>query len=118
MTGLARFIYGNENAEQITTRTLDGQHWYAAAVICALLGISNPTQAVRTLDVDEWRKESVYNGGYGKKKLLMISNKGMLKLLVKTRSDQAEYFKAVAMRTPTRFRTDPWPEELNAEVTI
>ena len=39
MTKITRYLFGVENAQTITTRTIDGQHWYMALDICNQLGI-------------------------------------------------------------------------------
>lgn len=93
MTKIARYLFGNEFAEQIATRTLDGQHWYAAIDICNLLGIANHSQAVHrkreadelTLTASEWRKETIFTGRR-KKHILLVNNGGMLKLIYQAKS--------------------------------
>lgn len=96
MTNLARYLLGYEQAQTITTRTYDGEHWYMASDICGLLGISNHSVAVHgrrkdafELDDTEWRKETVYIGGYGKKNILMVNDSGMLKLIMQSKSEGA-----------------------------
>jgi len=113
MTKIARYLFGIEIAQSIITRTFDGEHWYMASDICSLLGISNHSQAVRIhLFEDEYRKESIYIGGYGKKKVLLISNSGLLKLIVIGRSENAIQVREKAKYTPTELKTVDWPAEL------
>jgi prophage antirepressor-like protein len=113
MTKLARYLFGDEMAEAISTRTIDGDSWYMAADICGLLGIANHSQAVRThLDGDEWRFEVIYTG-LAKRRVLMISDSGMLKLIICGRSERAEQIRTIAKRAPAYLRSVPWPAELN-----
>jgi prophage antirepressor-like protein len=115
MTGLARYLFGKEAAMTIPTRTFDGEHWFMAAIICDLLGISNHSQAVRDyLDDDEWRKETIYIGGrHGKKHVLLINNSGMLKLIRIGRSVNAGLVRERATIIPDNLKPASWPSELN-----
>lgn len=116
MTGLARFLFGNNEAETITNRHIDGDHWYMAANICGLLGIANHSLAVHDhLDDDEWRKETIYIGGYGKKKVLLVSTIGMLKLIVQGRTPYALKVCDQIFQVPANLRTDGWPEKVTED---
>jgi len=111
---LTRHLFGDEYAKNISMRTFDGQSWYMALDICGLLGITNHSQVVRYhLTPDEYRLETIFTGRRNRR-VLMINNSGMMKLIVRTRTERAEQFKAVATRTPAYLRITPWPEELNA----
>ena len=113
MTKITRYLFGNEMAETITTRTMDGEHWYMAADICALLEIANHSQAVQKhLDESEYRKETIYIGGYGKKHVLLINNSGMFKLIVAGRSDLAVQVRDKVKCAPDYLKTSEWPVEL------
>ncbi len=114
MTKITRYLFGNDAASTITTRTIDGEHWYMAADICALLEITNHSQAVRDhLIGSEYRKETTYIGGYGKKRILLINNSGMLKLIMAGRSESASRVRNQARLAPAHLRGNDWPAELN-----
>jgi|GEM_PF-3510936 len=82
MTKFLRYLVGDMAAEKIVTKPFDNEHWYMADGICRLLGIENHSQAVKNhLDGSEWRKETTYIGGYGKKHILLINNSGVIKLI-------------------------------------
>ena len=84
-----------------------------AADICRLLGVTNHSNAVKThLDADESRKETIYIGGYGKKKVLLVSTSGMLKLILCGRSERAVQVIERARQTPVYLKTNDWPAEL------
>lgn len=114
MTKLTRYLFGNEAALTITTRTLDGQSWYMAARVCDLLEISNHSLAVKDyLDDSEWRKETIYIGGRrGKKHVLLINESGMLKLIAAGRSRSAAQVLEMAKNAPAYINRTDWPAEL------
>lgn len=113
MTKLARFLFGNNEAETITNRQYDGDHWYMASTICALLGIAGYSQAVHNhLEDGEWRKETIYIGGYGKKKVLLVNTIGMLKLIVCGRTPYALKVQERIIQVPSDLKTRNWPERV------
>jgi prophage antirepressor-like protein len=91
MTKLAIKLFGYANAQTILTRTHDGKHWYMARDICNLLGISNHSTAVHkkhkvdayTLNGEEWKKHAEFTGT-SKRELLLVNDKGMLKIIMKS----------------------------------
>jgi len=113
MTRLARYLMGIDEAKMINTKTFDGEHWYMAADICCLMGITNHSQVVRDyLDYDESRKETIYIGGYGKKKVLLVNDSGMLKIIMRGRTEFAFEAQERLRATPEYLKTTPWPYEL------
>ena len=119
MTKLARYLFGTTEATSIPTRTIGGEHWYMAAVICSLLGYSNHSKTVHDhLYEHEWRKETIYIGGnHGKKHVLLINNSGMLKLIMLAKPEFAQTFKKRAEQTPAYLKDVKWPTELFEEKT-
>jgi len=111
MTGLARFLFGNNEAETIQNRPIDGDHWYMASNICGLLGIAGYSQAVHNhLENYEWQKKTIYIGGYGKKNVLLVNTIGMLKLIVKGRSAYALQIQERINQVPSELKTHDWSE--------
>ena len=103
MTKFTIYLFGYEAAQTITTKPIDGEHWYMAADICRLLGISNYSLAVQKyLDEDEQQKTTTYIGGYGKKRILVINNSGMLKLVNAAQDDRVPLVKQRAQNIPAR----------------
>lgn len=119
MTKIARYLFGVEEALTIRTITIKGEHWYMASVICQLLGISNHSQAVHEERKDglgltdaEWRKESKYIGNYGKQKILLVNNLGMLKLIFKGTKPRALAVQDRAKKTPPNLKPASWSDDI------
>ncbi|UFS71772.1 Bro-N domain-containing protein [Geomonas sp. RF6] len=116
MTKIMRYLFGVEEAQVITTRKFDGEHWYTAVDICNLLGIENHSQAVHrqretdnlTLEDSEWRKESVFNGT-SKRKMLMVNDSGALKLIFQGTSAVACDIQERARKTSIDLIPASWP---------
>lgn len=117
---LTRYLFGSDNAGTITTRTYNDQSWYMAADICRLIGISSHSQAVHrprinddfTLAKHEWRKDSEYIGGYGKKQILLVNNGGMLKLIYQSQTATALAVQAKVDNIPENLFPAEWNEYL------
>lgn len=91
MTKLAIRLFGYENAKTILNRPIDNKHWYMASDICRLVGIkgysaavhrANKKTAAYNLTASEFRFENVYTGT-SKRRVLLVSDTGMLKLVMK-----------------------------------
>jgi len=115
MTRIARYLFGKELAEKISTRTIDDQHWYTAVDICGMLGIENHSQAVhRSREVDkftllesEWRKVNIFNGK-SKRQMLMVNDNGMLKLIMQGTSPFAREVQGRVRSTPMNLIPTGW----------
>lgn len=109
MTGLARYLFGVEPAQMISTRTLGGEHWYMAADICGLIGTANYSSAVQNhLDDHEYRHEVIYTGR-AKRRVLMVNDAGMLKLIRAGRTKRACAAYERALCAPAYLRKTQWP---------
>jgi len=124
MTKFARYLFGNEDAVQLTNRKIDGERWYMASIICQILGMSNHSVAVHgfrytdpyELDCDEWRKEKIYTGS-ANRQVLLVNTSGMLKIIFQGKTAKAREAQERARRTPAELRTsetDEWPTWLAA----
>lgn len=118
---LTRYLFG-DSAGTITTRTYDDQSWYMAADICQLVGISSHSQAVHrprmddfTLEEHEWRKQTEYIGGYGKKQILMVNNGGMLKLLYQSSTPEAQAVQERIANIPDDLIPEQWRDYLEVQ---
>ena len=77
---------------QVRTIRLDGEPWFVAADVCAVLGLSNPSQALSSLEADErrlitneaWRA----NGG-----MAIVSEPGLYSLILRSRRPEARDFR-------------------------
>jgi len=118
-TKIARYLFGTENALTISTRTIDGQHWYAAVDICNLLGIANHSQAVHreretddlSLNDREWTTENMWNGK-NKRRMLVVNDSGLLKLVLQGTSARAKEAQEKARQTSPSLTPAAWPPEL------
>ena len=117
MTKLARYLFGIGAVTNIATRTINGHSWYMASDICQLLGIANHSQAVHNSREDnlkplesEWRKESIYIGGYGKKKVLLVNNGGMLKLIYQAKTPAALAVQELIRGIPEHLIPEEWAD--------
>lgn len=119
MTKIAIYLFGYEEAQTIATRTIKRQHWYAAIDICNLLGITNHSQAVHreretdelTLADGEWLKKSIFNGG-SKRKMLLVNDNGMLKLILQAAPDKMGKIQERARKAPVDLIPESWQTEL------
>ena len=77
---------------QVRTIRLDGEPWFVAADVCAVLGLNNPSQALSSLEADErrlitneaWRA----NGG-----MAIVSEPGLYSLILRSRRPEARDFR-------------------------
>lgn len=112
MTKLARYLFGQYNALNIATRTLDEQRWYMLKDICRNVGIANPTQVLKCSRAgvlpNEYRKETIYIGGYGKKHVVLINEAAMLKVIMYSKSPQALVIQDRVKNCPDYLRPASW----------
>ena len=68
----------------------DGQPWFIAADVCAVLELGNPTQALTRLDDDEQSTLISNEGGPGRR---IVSESGLYELVLGSRKTEAKAFK-------------------------
>ena len=68
----------------------DGRPWWVAADICAILGLSNPTEVVRALDDDEKSTLRISEGGPERN---IINEAGLYSLIIRSNKHEAKKFK-------------------------
>ena len=85
----------NQQAVRIVVR--DGEPWFVVADVCWVLGLANPTEAIRGLDDDEKMTLSTTEGHSGTRggaqSLNIISESGLYALIFKSRKPQAREFR-------------------------
>jgi len=86
---LATFHYGDR---PVRTVTVDGEPWFVAADVCAVLGIGNPRQAVSYLDDDE-RGVTTNDTPGGRQQMTIVSEAGLYSLILRSRKPEAKAFK-------------------------
>jgi prophage antirepressor-like protein len=89
MTDIAVFNYSDV---EIRTVVIEGQPWFVAADVCAVLGIGNPRQAVSYLDEDEKGVTTNDTPG-GPQQMATINEPGLYSLILRSRKPEAKAFK-------------------------
>ena len=85
------------NFDHFTVRAINrnGDIWFVAAVVCAVLDIKNTTQALAALDADERSMfnigRSAINGGGGE--VNIINESGLYALILRSRKPEAKRFR-------------------------
>lgn len=89
MNDLIPFTYGDQ---PIRTIQINGETWFVAADICALLDLGSPHKAVGALDDDEKGRTTVPTPG-GPQEVSIINEPGLYSLTGKSRKPEAKPFK-------------------------
>lgn len=89
MTDLIPFSYGDR---PVRTVQVDGEPWFVAADVCAILGIADPKSSVRVLDDDEKGVHSMPTLG-GQQDHLVVNEPGLYSLILRSRKPEAKAFK-------------------------
>ncbi|WP_405012294.1 Bro-N domain-containing protein [Kitasatospora sp. NBC_01539] len=81
------------HGREVRVITRDGEPWWVAADVCAVLEIANPRDALRkVLDDDERGVATVYTPG-GDQQVSVINEPGLYSLVLRSRKPQAKAFK-------------------------
>lgn len=97
MTELVPFDYSGRQVRTMTD--LEGNTWFVAADVCAVLGLTNAAKAVSGLDDDE-RSTLPIGYGAGGPDRLIISEPGLYTMLVRSRRPEARPFRQPEFPTP------------------
>ena len=76
------FLFEEEHLIRVVDR--DGDPWFIAKDVCAVLGVKNASQALENLDHDEKGVCSTYTPG-GAQEALMVSEGGLYTLILRSR---------------------------------
>lgn len=82
--------------QQVRTVLRDAEPWFVAVDVCAVLGIANPSDAVRSLDDDEVElvpAALVIAEGRPQDRLNLITESGLYSLILRSRKPEARAFK-------------------------
>jgi prophage antirepressor-like protein len=90
MTDLINFEY---QGAQVRTVTIDGEPWWVAGDVCGVLNISNPSQAIVSLEDDEKSTISNSESRNGGGNILIINEPGLYSLILRSRKPEAKEFK-------------------------
>lgn len=76
----------------VRTVKIDGQPWFVAADVAAILDLGNPRSSLALLDDDEKGVHSMDTRGGGQS-AIVISEPGLYSLILRSRKDEAKQFK-------------------------
>lgn len=91
MSDLVPFSYSGQQVR--TLIDLDGNTWFVAADVCAVLGLTDTNKAVRGLDEDETTTSRTTDSSGRSQEMLIISEPGLYTLLVRSRRSEAKPFR-------------------------
>lgn len=89
MTALDVFQYGEH---QVRTILVDGEPWFVAGDLAAILGYSSTAAMTRTLDEDEKGVHSLHTPG-GDQQMSVINEPGMYSAVLRSRVEGAKQFR-------------------------
>ncbi|WP_220140246.1 BRO-N domain-containing protein [Kitasatospora acidiphila] len=78
--------------QEVRVVKVDGEPWWVAADVCAVLEIRNSRDALKNLDDDETGVETIYTSG-GPQRLSIINEPGLYSLVLRSRKPQARAFR-------------------------
>jgi prophage antirepressor-like protein len=83
-----------ETAQPVRSIAIDGEPWWVARDVLDVLGVKNPTEAMRGLDHDEFSStEVVDSAGKRQPNTYIINEPGLYSLMLRSRKPQAKAFK-------------------------
>jgi len=88
MNNIIPFEYESHNVRVVTDH--DGDPWWIASDVCAVLELSNVTEAIRGLDDDEKSTLRISEGGPERN---IINEPGLYSLIIRSNKPQARKFK-------------------------
>ena len=87
-------VFEHEEFGKVRVVMKDGEPWFVAADVCRVLGLTNPTVALASLDEDERAKfnlgRSPIHGGGGD--VNIVSEPGLYRLIAASRKPEAKRF--------------------------
>ena len=93
MSNLQVFNYQNKN---VRTVEKDGQIWFVAKDVCDVLELTNPTEAIKSLDDDEKNTLRISEGiqqNRGNPNVNIISESGLYTLVMRSNKPEAHKFR-------------------------
>jgi len=91
MSNIIPFQY--ESKEVRVIRVEHGDPWWVASDICEILGLSNPSEALRGLDEDEKNTLRISEGIPGNPNVNVINEPGLYSLIIRSNKPEAKKFK-------------------------
>ena len=91
-TSVAPVSFSFEN-HTIRAVSKNGEAWFVAEDVCSVLGLTNPSMALKALDEDEYSKFNLGNSGRGNPNVNIINESGLYALILKSRKLEAKRFR-------------------------
>jgi anti-repressor protein len=86
MNQLQQFMYGHQ---EVRSTLINEQPWFVAKDVCDVLEITNPTQAINRLDIDERSMLNIGRQGEAN----VVNEYGLYSLILGSRKPEAKQFK-------------------------
>lgn len=88
-------IFEYERREQLRSTNINGDPWFVASDVCAMLAIGNPSQTLSYLDDDEKMTITTNDSHSGRRApvLLLVNEPGLYSLIFRSRKPEAKAFK-------------------------
>lgn len=79
--------------QQVRVVKRNGQPWWVVKDVCDVLGLSNPTEAIKSLDDDEKNSLRISEGIRGNPNMAVISESGLYTLILRSNKPEARRFR-------------------------
>lgn len=86
------FTYQDESPFPFTAIEIDGEAWFVAADVCNILGLENPTVALKALDDDEKLPYEILRAGQNRK-VNLVNESGLYALIFRSSKPIAKRFR-------------------------
>lgn len=86
-------LFTYDSGQQIRTVIIDGEPWFVATDICAVLGIADTRKAVGYLDDDERTTNPVTDSLGREQNTSIVNEPGLYSLILRSRKPEAKTFK-------------------------
>jgi len=87
-SGLVPSVF-ERNGKSLRVQTVDGEHWFAAKDICDALGLTNPSDAIKSLEDDERSKLNLGRQG----QTWFVNESGLYAIVLQSRKAEARAFR-------------------------
>jgi prophage antirepressor-like protein len=85
----------DHNRKPIRVEMIDGEPWFVAKDVCDILGLTNPTEALRNLDDDEKNTLRISEGiqRRGNPNVSVVNESGLYALIIRSNKPEARVFR-------------------------
>jgi prophage antirepressor-like protein len=85
----------DHNHKPVRVEMIDGEPWFVAKDVCDILGLTNPTEALRNLDDDEKNTLRLSEGiqGRGNPNVNVVNESGLYALIIRSNKPEARAFR-------------------------